>query len=123
MRYTKHFNVDLSVLNMAQSARFNSEPLLSQFQFTNETSTDKPTTNDNREQHSTTVSRRHRIRRKKLYTPAEWTERMQHYIKRIHNVDIKQISVETVPIVKDGTRKTQKSDKTSSRTPDRQQSK
>ena len=26
---------------------------------------------------------------KKLYTPKEWTERMGHYIKRIHDIDIK----------------------------------
>ena len=35
---------------------------------------------------------------KKLYTPKEWTERMRHYIKRIHNVIIKQIlSGEAMP--------------------------
>ena len=25
---------------------------------------------------------------KKLYTPKEWTERLRHYIKRIHDIDI-----------------------------------
>ena len=34
---------------------------------------------------------------KKLYTPKEWTERFRH-IKRIHNIDIKQILTDdTVP--------------------------
>ena len=27
--------------------------------------------------------------RKKIYTPKEWTERLRHNIKRIHDVDIK----------------------------------
>ena len=26
---------------------------------------------------------------KKLYIPKEWTKRMRHYIKRIHDIDIK----------------------------------
>ena len=26
---------------------------------------------------------------KKLYTPKEWTERLRHYMKRIHDIDIK----------------------------------
>ena len=26
---------------------------------------------------------------KKLYTPKEWTERLRHYIKRIHDIDKK----------------------------------
>ena len=35
---------------------------------------------------------------KKLYTPEEWTERMRHYIKRIHDIDIKPaLSGETMP--------------------------
>ena len=33
---------------------------------------------------------------KKLYTPKEWTERLRHYIKRTHDIDIK-------PILTDGT--------------------
>ena len=32
--------------------------------------------------------------RKKLHTPKEWTERLRHYIKRIHNDDIKRILVD-----------------------------
>ena len=35
---------------------------------------------------------------KKLYTPKEWTERMGHYIKRIHDIDIKPaLSSENIP--------------------------
>ena len=35
---------------------------------------------------------------KNLYTPEEWTERFRHYIRRAHNIDIKQILVdETTP--------------------------
>ena len=35
---------------------------------------------------------------KKLYTPEEWTKIFRHYIKRIHNIDIKQILTDdTVP--------------------------
>ena len=35
---------------------------------------------------------------KKIYTPKEWTERYRHYIKRIHNIDIKPILTDdTVP--------------------------
>ena len=35
---------------------------------------------------------------KKIYTPREWTERFQHYIKRIHKIDIKHILTDdTVP--------------------------
>ena len=35
---------------------------------------------------------------KKLYTAKEWTERMRHYIKRIHDIDIKPaLSGETMP--------------------------
>ena len=35
---------------------------------------------------------------KKLYTPKEWTERLRHYIKRIHDIDIKlALSGETMP--------------------------
>ena len=35
---------------------------------------------------------------KKLYTLKEWTERMRHYIKRIHDIDIKPaLSGETMP--------------------------
>ena len=35
---------------------------------------------------------------KKLYTPKEWTERLRHYIKRIHDIDIKPaLSGETKP--------------------------
>ena len=34
---------------------------------------------------------------KKLYTPKEWTEWLRHYIKRIHNIDIKPaLSEETI---------------------------
>ena len=34
----------------------------------------------------------------KLYTPKERTERMRHYIKRIHDIDIKPaLSGETIP--------------------------
>ena len=28
---------------------------------------------------------------KKIHTPREWTERFRHYMKRVHNIDIKQI--------------------------------
>ena len=31
---------------------------------------------------------------KKIYTPREWTERFRHYIKRIHDIDIKPILTE-----------------------------
>ena len=60
---------------------------------------------------------------KKLYTP-ECTERFRHYIKRIHNIDIKQILTDdTVPTSDPwDTKKTQKSDKISSGAPDRRQS-
>ena len=35
---------------------------------------------------------------KKLYTPKEWTERLRHYIKRIHDIYIKPaLSGETMP--------------------------
>ena len=35
---------------------------------------------------------------KKIYTPREWTERFRHYVKRILNIDIKQILTDdTVP--------------------------
>ena len=36
---------------------------------------------------------------KKLYTPKEWTERLRHYIKRIHNIDMKPAlsGEETIP--------------------------
>ena len=35
---------------------------------------------------------------KKIYTPKEWTERLRHYIKRIHAIDIKPaLSGETMP--------------------------
>ena len=35
---------------------------------------------------------------KKIYTPREWTERLPYYIKRIHNINIKQILTDdTVP--------------------------
>ena len=35
---------------------------------------------------------------KKIYTPREWTERFRHYVKRIHNIDIKQILTDdTIP--------------------------
>ena len=35
---------------------------------------------------------------KKIYTPREWTERFRHYVKRIHNIDFKQILTDdTVP--------------------------
>ena len=35
---------------------------------------------------------------KKLYIPKEWTKRMRHYIKRIHDIDIKPaLSGETIP--------------------------
>ena len=35
---------------------------------------------------------------KKLYTPNEWTKRIRHYIKRIHDIDIKPaLSGETMP--------------------------
>ena len=35
---------------------------------------------------------------KKIYTPREWTERFRHYVKRIHNIDIKEILTDnTVP--------------------------
>ena len=35
---------------------------------------------------------------KKIYTPREWTERFRHCVKRIHNIDIKQILTDdTVP--------------------------
>ena len=33
---------------------------------------------------------------KKLYTPKEWTERFRHYIKNIHNIDIKQILTDDI---------------------------
>ena len=34
----------------------------------------------------------------KLYTPKEWTERFRHYVKKIHDIDNKQIiSEETTP--------------------------
>ena len=36
---------------------------------------------------------------KKIYTPREWTERFRHYVKRINNIDIKQILTDdAVPI-------------------------
>ena len=39
-----------------------------------------------------------RLDGKKMYTPRERTERFRHYIKRIHNIDIKQILTDdTVP--------------------------
>ena len=34
--------------------------------------------------------------RKKLYTYKEWTERFRHYIKRIHNLDNKQILTDDI---------------------------
>ena len=35
---------------------------------------------------------------KRIYTPREWTERFRHYVKRIHNIDIKQILTDdTIP--------------------------
>ena len=38
------------------------------------------------------------VDRKKIYTPREWTDRFRHYVKRIHNIDIKQILTDdTVP--------------------------
>ena len=44
---------------------------------------------------------------KKLYTPKEWTERMRHYIKRIHDIDIKPaLSGETMPTNNGWTEKT-----------------
>ena len=46
---------------------------------------------------------------KKLYTPKEWTERLRHYINRIHNIDIKPaLSGETIPTSNNGRRKNQK---------------
>ena len=43
---------------------------------------------------------------KKLYTPKEWTERLRHYIKRIHNIDIKPaLSWETIPTSNEWTTK------------------
>ena len=43
---------------------------------------------------------------KKLYTPKEWTERMRHYIKRIHDIDMKPtLSGETMPTNNGGTEK------------------
>ena len=49
---------------------------------------------------------------KKLYTPKKWNEQFRHYIKRIHNIDIKQIlTYDTAPIDENGNTKNQKSDK------------
>ena len=31
---------------------------------------------------------------KEIYTPREWTDRFRHYIKRIHNIDIKPVFTE-----------------------------
>ena len=43
---------------------------------------------------------------KRLYTPKEWTERLRHYIKRIHNIDIKPaLSGETMPTSNEWTTK------------------
>ena len=43
---------------------------------------------------------------KKLYTPKEWTERLGHYIKRIHDIDIKPaLSGETMPTSNEWTAK------------------
>ena len=43
---------------------------------------------------------------KKLYTPKEWTERLRHYIKRIHDIDIKSaLSGETMPTSNEWTTK------------------
>ena len=43
---------------------------------------------------------------KKLYTPKEWTERLRHYIKRIHDIDIKPaLSGETMPTSNEWTTK------------------
>ena len=54
---------------------------------------------DRHNKYSTTLPARHQTRREKLYTLKEWTERFRHYIKRIYNVDIKQmVTDDTVPI-------------------------
>ena len=43
---------------------------------------------------------------KKIYTPKEWTERLRHYIKRIHNIDIKPASSQkTIPTSNEWTTK------------------
>ena len=43
---------------------------------------------------------------KKQYTPKEWTERLRHYIKRIHDIDIKPaLSGETMPTSNEWTTK------------------
>ena len=43
---------------------------------------------------------------KKLYTPKEWTERLRHYIKRIHDIDNKPaLSGETMPTSNEWTTK------------------
>ena len=43
---------------------------------------------------------------KRLYTPKEWTERLRHYIKRIHYIDIKPaLSGETMPTSNEWTTK------------------
>ena len=57
---------------------------------------------------------------KKIYTPREWTERFRHYVKRIHNIDIKEILTDdTVPTDENWNKKNQKSDKISFGAPDR----
>ena len=43
---------------------------------------------------------------KKQYTPKEWTKRLRHNIKRIHNIDLKAaLSGETIPISNEWTTK------------------
>ena len=43
---------------------------------------------------------------KKIYTPKEWTERLRHYIKRIHDIEIKPaLSGETMPTNNEWTEK------------------
>ena len=60
----------------------------------------------------------------KLYTPKEWTERFRHYVKRIHDFDNKQIISEAITPTgrKMGQKRNQKSDKITSGSLDRQQS-
>ena len=61
---------------------------------------------------------------KKIYTPREWTERFRHYVKRIHNIDIKQILTDdTVPTDGNWIQKNQKSNRISFGAPDRRLSK
>ena len=108
---------------MAQSARFNFSPL-SQF-YPTRLFTDKTTNNDNRKQHSITISRRRGTRRQET----KYTERIgrknaalhQKDPQRRHQADI--IGRNTYPPVKHGTRKNPKSNNKPSGVPHCQQSK